>query len=394
MRNFIRITHLLTAADLGIVTTEAEAPASPVTIADEPHNIIYYGAPGTGKSWLVEQQAQPFENRVLRVTFYPDYSFSQFVGGYKPRSQYLEEATNKFYDTNPRNAADGTYGRRPVIDYVAVPGPLLTLLAQAYRHPEQRYLLIIEELNRANAAAVFGDLFQLLDRGTEGVSTYAATLADELANWLRNEGVPVDGTLVAEAEGGGLRIRLPNNFFVWATMNSADQGVQPLDAAFKRRWTFEYVPLNKQEAGAATWTMLLLGRTVSWNQLRRLLNDFLMKQASGGGRALVPEDRLLGPFFMKESELGDNLIVLNKLLLYLRDDLVRHNPGVLFAAGALHFSELYQRYLDLSAAVVPATDTAEAFRQDLEQLFVPALAAPLASLFAPAPAPEPPAPNA
>ena len=149
--------HILTGGG----SNNSHPDASEASYSDSSEGLIYshakiiYGAPGTGKSWLVQQQAEPFGKRMARVTFYPDYSFAQFVGGYKPVSQYYDEATQTYHATNPR-AEDGTTHRRPVIDYVAVPGPLLTLLAQAYRHPTQDYLLIIEELNRSNAAAVFG----------------------------------------------------------------------------------------------------------------------------------------------------------------------------------------------------------------------------------------------
>jgi hypothetical protein len=133
--------------------------------------------------------------------------------------------------------------------------------------------------------------------------------------------------------------------------------------------------------------MQLLGRPVAWNQVRRALNAFLMRQAGGGGRALVPEDRLLGPFFMRPAELADNLAVLNKLLLYLRDDLARHNPGLLFAPGCLHFSELYEQYLTRSAAVGQAgPDTAAAFEADLRAVFAAELAGALAALYQAAPA--------
>jgi len=373
-------------------TKQFERPATSQKLV---FNLVVYGAPGTGKSWLLEEQAQEhFAGRYTRVTFYPDYSFAQFVGGYRPKSQYLDEQTQTYYPVNAPGPQPGTYARRPIIDYVAVPGPLLNLLVRAYRDPDHTYLLLVEELNRANAAAVFGDLFQLLDRdAATGHSTYAVALPEELGLWLRTQQLPDTTAALVQTDpaSGEVSIRLPNNFYVWATMNSADQGVQPLDAAFKRRWAFEYVPLNQYQGAVEGWTMRLLGRPVSWNQLRQRLNRYLMRQASGGGRALVPEDRLLGPFFMSQAELTDNLAVLNKLLLYLRDDLARHNPGLLFAPGCLHFSELYEEYLKRSDAVGnDGPDTAESFAADLKAIFSAGLAAELASLFqseaAPAPA--------
>lgn len=393
MKKFIRIAHPLNAADLGIATTEAEVSDSSASFEGEPHNIIYYGAPGTGKSWLLNEAAKKLDH-VSRVTFYPDYSFFQFVGGYRPKAVYFDRQAELYYSTNTKAGNPHPHTvttRQPLIDYVVVPGPLLALLLHAYQHPSETHLLIIEELNRANAAAVFGDLFQLLDR-TDGVSTYAATVSIELSEWLRGEDVETDEYLVSEINTGELCIRLPANFYLWATMNSADQGVQPLDAAFKRRWAFQYVPLDSQEDKLADWPPVqLLGRPVRWNDLRRILNRFLQQQASGGARSLVPEDRLLGPFFLKEVELSDPYVLLHKLLLYLRDDLVRHNPTLVFAADAQHFSKLYDRYEKLTkqSIAVSEADSLTKFPDDLKQLFSPELATELAKLPIVAPAPTP-----
>lgn len=389
MKNFIHIVPPLNAADLGIVASKTEAATASAMLEGEPHNIIYYGAPGTGKSWLLNEAAEQFDH-ISRVTFYPDYSFFQFVGGYRPKAVYFDKQAALYYSTNTK-AGDphppSVTTRQPLIDYVVVPGPLLALLLHAYLHPDETHLLIIEELNRANAAAVFGDLFQLLDR-TDGVSTYAATVSMELSEWLRSEDVEVDDYLVSEINTGELCLRLPANFYLWATMNSADQGVQPLDAAFKRRWTFRYVPLNSQEGKLTTWPPVqLLGRSVRWNDLRRTLNRFLQQQASGGARSLVPEDRLLGPFFLKKVELSDSYVLLHKLLLYLRDDLVRHNPTLVFATDAQHFSKLYDRYEKLTKEAMAASeaDSLAKFPDDLKKLFSPELATEFAKLLIIAP---------
>src|SRR5690606_35724966 len=112
------------------------------------------------------------------------------------------------------------------------------------KHPDNNFVLVIEELNRANAPAVFGDVFQLLDRDEAGVGKFSVMLSTEAQDYLASHGLPQS-------------VRLPGNFYIWATMNSADQGVMPLDAAFKRRWTFEYVALNASEAVTADWKIHL-----------------------------------------------------------------------------------------------------------------------------------------
>jgi hypothetical protein len=347
------------------------------------HNIIYYGAPGTGKSKLIEEQINRFSD-YKRVTFYPDYSYSQFVGGYKPKSLYMiptvdTNTSPRLYKTIKPVVGEEYYERRPIIDYTVVPGPFLSLLVTALKNKGNNYLLIVEELNRANAASVFGDIFQLLDRDEYGISEYAVTLSIELSNWMFSQGVVADGKLV-KTSSDGTSIRLPKNFYIWATMNSADQGVLPLDSAFKRRWSFEYMPLNKGQSIVAEWKIKMLGREISWDGLRREINSFLMNQ-SGGGRSLVAEDKLLGPFFMKRQELSDDWVVLNKLLLYLRDDLVRHNANVVFAAGALHFSAIHATYTTILAGYDSVDDSRDKFGQDLSKLFTSALAERLTTLY-------------
>jgi hypothetical protein len=122
-------------------------------------------------------------------------------------------------------------------------------------------------------------------------------------------------------------------------MNSADQGVMPLDAAFKRRWTFEYLRLNASEAVTASWRIHLkfLGGSVPWNTFRAAINAHLSKRG-------IPEDRLLGPFFMRREELENEQAFRNKLLLYLRDDVVRHNPEALFRGLSLSYGALAEAY--------------------------------------------------
>ena len=202
-----------------------------------PRQIIYFGAPGTSKSYTLNKDAEKIANQ-KRVTFYPGYSYQQFVGTYKP-----------CMDSDK-------------IAYKFVPGPLLRLLEKALKAETQaenkedtsaaehstenqengkeekdteKFLLIVEELNRAEAAAVFGDLFQLLDRNSDGESEYPISVSEDLKQYLEKQGV-----WKKETEDTQKQLYFPSNFYIWATMNSADQGVFPLDTAFKRRWDFKY----------------------------------------------------------------------------------------------------------------------------------------------------------
>lgn len=292
---------------------------------DLPRNRILYGAPGTGKSHRLDNEiSEYFREETLheRVTFHPDYTYGQLVGAYRPVPIYREVsgallAADKITDAGKHE---------PLIDYAFVPGPFLRLLVRALKNPKHSFVLVIEELNRANAPAVFGEVFQLLDRDSQGVGKFSVMMPTEAQDYLRSRGLSAS-------------VRLPANLYLWATMNSADQGVMPLDAAFKRRWTFEYVPLNASEDVTAEWIIHLkfLKGKVLWNTFRAVINDHLR------GRE-VPEDRLLGPFFMREEELKSGDAFKNKLLLYLRDDVVRHNPEVLFKGTSLSYGALAEAY--------------------------------------------------
>lgn len=311
-------------ADTGEPTDKLEVPVNNVP-ADLPRNRILYGAPGTGKSHRLDSEVSIyFGNEMLheRVTFHPDYTYGQLVGAYRPVPVYREGPSSLLAADKVTDAGK----HEPLIDYAFVPGPFLRLLVRALKNPEHMFVLIIEELNRANAPAVFGEVFQLLDRDSQGVGKFPVVMPTEARDYLRSHGIPAS-------------VRLPANLYLWATMNSADQGVMPLDAAFKRRWTFEYIPLNASEDVTAGWMIHLnfLGSSVRWNAFRAAINTHLRARD-------VPEDRLLGPFFMRQEELESGQAFRNKLLLYLRDDVVRHNPEALFRGASLSYGALADAY--------------------------------------------------
>ncbi|MGA0584721.1 MAG: AAA family ATPase, partial [Castellaniella sp.] len=192
-----------------------------------PRNRICYGAPGTGKSYTIDRDLTryfPHPGLYQRVTFYPDYTNGAFVGEYKPSPVY-RSSSETFFGPDQKTVM---HGMEPLIDYRFVPGPFLIMLCKAYLHPQLNFCLIIEEINRAHASAVFGDVFQMLDRNDQGDGRFAVTLSPEAQDYLTSRGI----------QGS---VRLPRNLYIWATMNSADQGVLPLDAAFKRRWALEYM---------------------------------------------------------------------------------------------------------------------------------------------------------
>ncbi len=294
-------------------------------------NLIIYGAPGTGKSYYLEKERRRIGiKETHRVIFYPDYTYAQFVGGYRPSHLYDSSSGDKSYSTLDRK--EETRPGEPIVEYQFVPGPLINLLIHALKDPENPYLLLIEELNRADASAVFGDIFQLLDRDESGWSRYGIKLSALAMSYLR----------VQNVTGG--TVRLPPNLFIWATLNNADQGVTPLDTAFKRRWEFRYMSL--EEGSHVTDSYVLRSNfrdednnkiDISWNEFRRRLN----KQLALLG---VDEDMHIGPFFLSEEELKDDVAFRYKLLSYLRDDVLRHRADELFISEGTTLSDLLQLY--------------------------------------------------
>lgn len=266
-------------------------------------NRITFGAPGTGKSHrLNEDRKRLLENTsgsYERVTFHPEYTYSQFVGSYKPVTNDNGE-----------------------IRYDFVPGPFMRVLVSALKSGRtdspQPHLLLIEEINRAKVAAVFGDVFQLLDRADSGASEYEIHATEDIKKYL-----------VSELGKATDIIRIPDNMFIWATMNSADQGVFPMDTAFKRRWNFEYIGIDENDAEVGGIVTLGHGdhaMDIEWNQLRRAINDTLAVDYN------VNEDKLLGPYFLGQRVFayGEDRRMLNpakfidafksKVIMYLYED--------------------------------------------------------------------------
>ncbi|TQS70337.1 AAA family ATPase [Rhodobacteraceae bacterium] len=251
-------------------------------------NVIFYGAPGTGKSNRVEKKIKEAGKRPFRTVFHPDLQNSDFFGCLKPQM-------------------DGKKVR-----YAFSPGPFMKALAEAYRAPTEPVFLVIEELNRAAAAAVFGDLFLLLDRDEDGRGEYDVSFpSPESEQWFEKE------------TGAAYKaLQLPSNLFIYATMNSADQGVYPIDTAFRRRWRQEYLPLDYKsgpDGDIAYVDATEKQHSLAWREFVKLLNDHL----SNSQTMDIAEDRLLGQWFVKKKEL-DGKSIPEKVLLYLWDDLLRH----------------------------------------------------------------------
>ena len=302
--------------------SEAEVTYMPLVFNTEieteyERNRIVFGAPGTGKSYELKEDCEKLlkdtNGSYERVTFHPDYSYSQFVGTYKP-----------------------VMGADEKIRYDFVPGPFMRVYVDALKSGRtenpQPHLLLIEEINRAKVAAVFGDVFQLLDRDDDGVSEYEIQASEDIRKYLAKQlgGVPDNYQ----------KIRIPNNMFIWSTMNSADQGVFPMDTAFKRRWNFEYLGINENEekiSGIGKIELAGSDEPVEWNILRRAINAKMSSE-----QFKINEDKLMGPFFLSKKIIAsdENGMIIDtdkfvaafksKVIMYLYEDAVKQGKHRFF----------------------------------------------------------------
>ena len=299
---------------------------------DEPvfkggHNIIYYGAPGTGKSYRVSEEIKrdyiaDYSSKqgspdVFRATLHPEYSYSDFVGQLLPKVEQ-ERVTYEF-----------------------TPGVFTSALKHAISYPMRPTFLILEEMSRANVAAVFGDIFQLLDRDEDGRSEYTI-----------NNGLIAQNAILSEADGAAdpnsCSVYLPENLFIVGTVNTSDQNVFAMDTAFKRRFTWEYVSPKVDEASFENNPDIEISSdmTVSWYKLYTTLNDFITRDLG------LTEDKQIGPYFIKfgHSQINPEKLVKDKLLQYLWEDVDvvarRMNGGArsLFDSKIASFADLYDSF--------------------------------------------------
>lgn len=294
-------------------------------------NYIYYGAPGTGKSHQLHELTKG--DRKVVTVFHPDTQNSDFIGSLKP--------------TNVNGA----------ITYAFRPGPFTTALLEALKKPEQNIYLVIEEINRAPAAAVFGELFQLLDRES-GASKYEIDFTDLDMQVYINE------QLKAADLDELTKLSIPANLSLLATMNSSDQAVMPLDTAFKRRWSFRYMKLDFDNPAVSSQNLRIMttqgAYDITWKDFANKVINHQLKEMK------VPEDRLIGPFFLNSTELSNsetsNEAISGKLFVYLWDDVLRHKGrDIIFDKSIGTFGELHEQFIECEKSV---------FSEEIESLII------------------------
>lgn len=244
-------------------------------------NILFYGVPGAGKSYEIDRMI--VQERSERVVFHPDYTYSDFVGQILPRVIQKEGETE---------------GK---LRYVFEPGPFTKMLKKAHEDPDNMYFLVIEEINRGNAPAIFGDIFQLLDRNDDGSGKY------HISNY--------DMAKVVYGEGNeDEMIRMPANLTLLATMNTSDQNVFTLDTAFQRRWEMHLIKNDVYKAEHAGEK--IEGSEISWGRFADITNKEIIRFGEETGSS---EDKRLGAYFARISELIKKKFP-EKVLKYLWDD--------------------------------------------------------------------------
>lgn len=299
-----------------------ELPVEPLTFADiSPRQIIFYGAPGTGKSHAIKKE----ENAGLtciRTTFHPDSDYSTFVGCYKP---------HKCRETE-------------TLTYEFVPQAFLEAYTQAWLNPQKEIALVIEEINRGNCAQIFGDIFQLLDRDKDGWSTYPIKADTDIAEYLdQMEITGYSETMVkkyGESKVGYGYMALPPNMSLLATMNTSDQSLFPIDSAFKRRWDWKYVKIKngKDKLGnQLNWKIVIKDEAdnvvkvgeneeISWWTFFEKINTIIASMTSSA-------DKQLGYFFCKPTEKAEETdeepsiitadTLVGKVIFYLWNDVFK-----------------------------------------------------------------------
>jgi len=285
---------------------------------------IYYGCPGTGKSYRVKENTEGLKgektvyfgedgkkisdinsiedmskitSNIFRTTFHPDYDYSSFVGSYKPVMKPVLDDEEK------------ETGKEELV-YEFVPQVFINAYVRAYKslkdetlnEADRQVYLIIEEINRGNCAQIFGDLFQLLDR-KNGESEFPIIPDAEIRKHLKKEGLMSNNLI------------LPPNLHIYATMNTSDQSLFPMDSAFKRRWAMEYVPIDLENKKAITFRFTVKDKQYSWVEFLGKVNPLIRS-------ATESEDKQMGEFFIKGENIPQEDFI-NKVMFYLWNDVCK-----------------------------------------------------------------------
>ena len=335
-----------------LIPTEEETESCITNGISDSLQQIFYGGPGTGKSNTIKCEVDQKDLPRVRTTFHPDSDYSTFVGAYKPTSVEVPVMTIIGKEQIPVVNANP----EKKIVYEFVPQAFLKAYTGAWKNQDEPFFLIIEEINRGNCAQIFGDLFQLLDRNDEtGLSDYPISPDEDIQKFLLTDkkygfAALTDAQKAAipiEVQSGELMI-LPKNLHIWATMNTSDQSLFPIDSAFKRRWDWQYMPISDGKKG---WQIAVNGKCYDWWQFLQKMNDKI-------GSTTNSEDKKLGYFFCKaKNGIIDAETFVGKVVFYIWNDVFKdfaEEAGDLFKdiEGILTFNKFYTIGVDRKAKVV------------------------------------------
>lgn len=234
-------------------------------------NILLYGVPGSGKSWTIEHEYCKKDSKVRRLVFHPDYTYSDFIGQILP------------------NVSDNGQ-----VSYKFTPGPFTTILRDAYQNPDKEYILIIEEINRGNAPAIFGEVFQLLDRIKDNSEIRHKTVGTS------EYGIFNENIAKVVYDDPRHKVRIPSNLSIIGTMNTSDQNVFTLDTAFQRRWEMRLIENNFEHVDKKLANAQILDTGVTWKTFCTEINDIIV---GNNARMTSSEDKRLGAYFVHLQDL-------------------------------------------------------------------------------------------
>ena len=320
--------------------------------------IVYYGAPGTGKSFTIDKNVT--EENSIRTTFHPDSDYASFVGAYKPTMEDVPISAIVGKEVHEAVPQGKHSGKEKKIVYKYVPQAFLKAYVESWKRyadgfksiepVDTSYYLIIEEINRGNCAQIFGDLFQLLDRNNMGASSYPIRADEDIARFLKEDENGFDSlseeeknvisNFVFQKDDGAERsigvdilngqlLLLPPNLHIWATMNTSDQSLFPIDSAFKRRWDWkytpiDYAPIDKETKLPLNWKFQIGDKLYNWG-------DFLAKINFQIEKLTESPDKQMGYFFAKANPTTGIIseeVFKNKVLFFLWTEVLKdYNTG-------------------------------------------------------------------
>lgn len=316
LQKALNIYRCLNKNSYGISISDGDEPKKAEKISGVrktgAENILLYGVPGAGKSHEIKTKYCSDEKYMERVVFHPDYMYSDFVGQILPRVEKDESGNDK-------------------LKYVFIPGPFTKMLKKAENDPENYYYLVIEELNRGNAPAIFGEIFQLLDRKDE--DEFPAEEVGESEYGISNYEVAKE--VYEDAEHP---VRIPSNMYILATMNTADQNVFTLDTAFQRRWNMKQIENNFEKSDHSK--DIIAGTKVSWGAFATVINDMVIDINVDMASS---EDKRLGTYFAKKKELEASRFS-EKVLKYLWDDAFKMDKTAIFNENCKSLEDVVVTY--------------------------------------------------